>query len=414
MKKRNIVISAALLLCAAGCGIGSTVGKTDSPPGLSAVKGELTLSGQPYRGMGVNYFSLFYRTLKKRDDRSYQGGLENLSKAGIPFVRFMACGFWPVDWELYLNDKESYLRQLDDVVRCAEKNQIGLIPSLFWNMATVPDIVGEPMDQLGNPESKTTAFIRQYTREVVRRYKESPAIWGWEFGNEYNLHVDLPNASSHRPPIWPNLKTAATRTERDELSAEMMLTAYGEFARTVRQYDNHRILITGNSIPRPHAWHNSKEKSWTVDSREEFAGILQRDNPDPFSMLCVHVYPRENNQYSGGFGNLKDLVAGLQTIAVKTKKPLFVGEFGSTQKLGADKEREQFSELVAAVETNNVPLSAVWVFDHSGQDKDWNITFENQRAYMLQAVSEANRRMKGDWSTLHKDKEKAGVQSNER
>ncbi|MDD2600556.1 MAG: cellulase family glycosylhydrolase [Kiritimatiellae bacterium] len=394
MKKRTMVVSAAVLLSAVVHGADAVVQAKDPLPGLSVVNRTLTLKGQQYCGMGVNYFSLFYRSLKKRDDLSYVEGLEALAEAGIPFVRFMACGFWPVDWELYLNDKEGYFSQLDAVVSCAERNQIGLIPSLFWNMATVPDIVGEPMDQLGDPGSKTIAFIRQYTSEIVQRYKDSPAIWGWEFGNEYNLHVDLPNASSHRPPIWRNLKTASTRSERDEVSAEMMLTAYGEFATTVHQYDKHRVLITGNSIPRPSAWHNSKEKSWKVDSREEFAAVLQRDNPDPFSMLCVHVYPRENNQYSGGFGNLADLVAGLQAISVKAEKPLFIGEFGATRELGASQERKLFSEIVAALETNRVALSALWVFDHAGQNQDWNITFDNQRAYMLKEISEANQRMK--------------------
>lgn len=388
------VICVTLLLCTAGCGVSEAADREGgSPSGLSVADGVLMLNNRPYCGMGVNYFSLFSRTLKKSDDLSYAAGLKALAEAQIPFVRFMACGFWPADWDLYLNDRESYFKQLDAIVRCAESNRIGLIPSLFWNMATVPDIVGEPMDQLGNPESKTMAFIRQYTTEVVTRYQDSAAVWGWEFGNEYNLHVDLPNAAAHRPPIWPTLKTAAERSQRDELSAEMMLTAYSEFARTVRQYDRHRVIITGNSIPRPHAWHNSKEKSWKADSREEFISILQRDNPEPFSMICVHLYPQEINQYAGGYATLTDLIVGLQTTSLTLQKPLFVGEFGLPLTAGSESGRLQFAALVAALETSKVPLSALWVFDYSGQDKDWNVTFENQRSYMLKEISQANQRM---------------------
>ncbi len=172
-----------------------------SSPGLSVQKGEVVLQGRRFAGMGANYFSLFYRTIQDASDTSYDRGLAQLAKAGIPFVRFMACGFWPVDWDFYLQDREGYFQCLDGVVASAEKHEMGLIPSLFWNMATVPDIVGEPMDQLGDPHSQTTRFIRQYTEEVVRRYRGSSAVWAWEFGNEYNLHVDLPNASEHRPPI---------------------------------------------------------------------------------------------------------------------------------------------------------------------------------------------------------------------
>lgn len=363
------------------------------PPGLSVQQGQLVLHGKPYRGIGANYYSLFYRTLQNSSDRSYEKQLSRLSKAGIPFVRFMACGFWPVDWDLYLQDKDAYFGRLDRVVRCAEKNHIGLIPSLFWHMATVPDIVGEPMDQLGHADSKTLAFIRNYTREIVTRYRQSPAVWGWEFGNEYNLHVDLPHASQHLPPIWPALKTARKRTPRDALSSEAMLTAFGEFARTVRQYDKHRILITGNSIPRPSAYHNSLERTWQRDSREQFRKILLRDNPDPFDVLCVHVYPRANNDYSAHAKNLPDLIKTLQEISTETEKPLFIGEFGAPSTPDTDADRTRFLELVHAIEAHKVPLSAFWVFDLAAQGKSWNVTFDNERHYMLELVSEANRRL---------------------
>jgi len=326
---------------------------------------------------------------------SYERGLDTLSREGIPFVRFMAGGFWPIDWDLYRQDKNAYFQRLDAVIKCAEANEIGLIPSLFWNMSTVPDIVGESMDQYGNTSSKTIAFVRQYTAEVVQRYRHSSAIWAWEFGNEYNLAVDLPNASEHRPPIWPNLKTALKRTEQDELSSQAMLVAYTEFAETIRKYDTHRILITGNSIPRPSAYHNSKEKTWTKDSSEQFSEILLRDNPDPFQVISVHVYPRTDQTYSAHAKTVTDLVATVQATSLAAGKSLFIGEFGAPTTLGGDQERSEFSVLLNAIEMHKVPLSAFWVFDHPGQSKDWNVTFDNPRQYMLKLVSEANQRIKG-------------------
>ena len=81
--------------------------------GLTVREGQLLLEGQPYSGIGANYFSLFYRTLKDPSDKSYEDGLRQLSEAQIPFVRFMACGFWPVDWDIYLRDRETYFKRLD-------------------------------------------------------------------------------------------------------------------------------------------------------------------------------------------------------------------------------------------------------------------------------------------------------------
>lgn len=367
---------------------------SSQPPGLYVHNGLLMKNDKPYQGIGVNYFSLFMRTLKNPNDTTGETGLRELSEAGIPFARFMCCGFWPVDWDIYLNDKDTYFQRLDKLVQTAEKYNVGLIPSLFWHTATVPDITGEPRNQLGNRNSKTIAFIRQYTTEIVCRYKDSPAIWGWEFGNEYNLDADLPNAAQHRPAVWPKLKTASERTERDELLSRDMLTAFDEFATTVRKYDKNRIIITGNSIPRQSAYHNTSEKSWKQDTLEQFRTVLLRDNPDTFNTICVHIYSNKNNEYAAGTTNFISLIRTVQEIAVNARKPLFIGEFGSSALLGQDIERATFAEILTAVETTHVPLSAFWVFDFSNQDKDFNVTFNNSRAYMLELICSANKRMK--------------------
>ncbi len=393
MKSFTIRNTVVMFFCLAAVAIGAD--QDNPPPGLTVKDGALCQAGKPYRGIGVNYFNLFYRTLKDPADKSYEKGLRQLSEAGIPFVRFLCGGFWPIDWELYLRDKDAYFKLLDEIVRAAENNHIGLIPSLSWNISVMPDIVGEPIDQFGNPDSKTIAFLRQYTREVVTRYRNSPAIWGWEFGNEYNLHADLPNAAQHRPPVWPTLKTALTRTERDELKAAHMLTAFVEFAKTVRSLDSHRTIITGNSVPRYCAWHNVKEKSWKPDSLEQFEEILLRDNPDPIDTLCVHIYPRQGKEpYSAAAKNLTELIDRIQQISRRAKKPVFIGEFGAPATLGKEQERAAFQELIEAIVQYNVPLSALWVFDLSKQDKDWNVTLENERAYMLELVAKANERMR--------------------
>lgn len=226
--------------------------QTTQGPGLTIRDNGLLLkAGAPYRGIGVNYFDAFARTLKDRQDTSYEAGFRVLAAHGIPFARFMCTGFWPAEMELYVKDKAEYFELLDGVVHAAQKHGIGLIPSLFWHMPTVPDLVHESCDQWGNPNSKTHEFMRTYTREVVTRYRDSPAIWGWEFGNEYNLAADLPNAKEHLPPVVPQRGTPQTRSARDILTHEMIRTAFREFAKEIRKIDRTRMICTGNSILRP-------------------------------------------------------------------------------------------------------------------------------------------------------------------
>ncbi len=363
------------------------------PQGLYVRDKILYRNGKPYRGIGANYFSLFSRILQNENDRSSLDNLARLSRAGVPFVRFMCGGFWPVDQKLYFENKAEWFRRLDRVVKAAEIHHIGLIPSLFWNVSTVPDLMGEPLDQLGNPDSRTNAFIRDYTSEIVKRYNHSPAIWGWEFGNEYNLGADLPNASEHRPAIWSNLGTATTRSQRDELQAAWVQVAVTNFARTVRRFDRIRIIETGNAMPRISAWHNSHEKSWDADNEAQFASILARDNPAPNNVISVHIYPDAENRYVAGAASFLDVVGAAQKQAQQLGKPLFVGEFGAQRIVGKDKARADFINCLAALEKHRVPLSAFWVFDFPAQNADWNIDFANERADFIALAVKAHRRM---------------------
>lgn len=345
-------------------------------------QGVLCRDGRPYRAIGINYYQCFEHELTHPGARAYEPAFRVLADHHIPFIRFMACGYWPREMKLYMEDKEAYFRILDDIVRTAERHDLGLIPSLFWSQATLPDLVGEHLDAWGNPGSRTMQFMRTYTREVVTRYKDSPAIWGWEFGNEYNLAADLPNASEHRPPVYPHAGTATTRSTRDDLSHAMIRTAFAEFAREVRRHDPHRrILSTGNSFPRPSAWHQMHEKSWKRDTPEQYEQMLLGDNPDPVDVLSVHAYDHF------------DFALSLQ-IAARSRKPLFVGEFGVP---GHSAEAQAtFTTALKQIEDGPVPLAAVWNYGSggAGPDSEWAILPTGQRFYQLKAIANVNTRLR--------------------
>ena len=347
-------------------------------------KGELLLNGVSFQGIGVNYYDAFERTLGGIARTNYDAGFRELAARKIPFARFSAGGYWPQDWGLYQTNRSQYFARLDGVVKCAGQHGVGLIPSLFWQLSTVPDVVGEPCNRWGRIHSRTIAFMRDYTREVVRRYSQSPAIWGWEFGNEYNLPADLPNASEHRPPVIPGLGTPSHRTAEDDLAQADVRVALREFALEVRKYDSFRVIISGNAFPRASAWHQAKEGSWKQDTREQFAEMLAADNPSPLNTLCVRGY---------------DLIADIgrldqaMTVAKSAKKPLFIGEFGVPGATTAE-SKTRFEAILTAIETHRVPLAALWVFDFDAQALEWNVNATNNRNWQLDSIQQANLRMK--------------------
>jgi hypothetical protein len=367
-------------------------------PALSVENGSLMKEGQPYLGIGVNYFDLFSRTLARPDDTSTLTNLARLRHARIPFVRFMCGGYWPSDQKIYLTNRAAFFERLDRVVHCAETNRVGLIPSLFWFVATVPDLMGEHLDQLGNPKSKSVEFIRDYTTAIVKRYRNSPAIWAWEFGNEYSLDCDLPNAVSHRPPVVPELGTPAMRDERDELKFDQFRIAFQAFAETVRRFDSSRPILTGNAAPRASAWHHVHDRSWTRDSSAQFGEMLLRDNPSPADTITIHVYPEPSGTYPGGATNIDNFLQLAAEFAEKGSKPLFLGEFGASRKSGQKSQLDNCRQLIDAIRKYRIPLAGLWVFDYPAQSADFNVNFETDNAVILEWIARANdeRASRGD------------------
>lgn len=381
-------------MVAAG-GQGLCVSSARAEPGLRVeADGSLELNGRPIRAVGVNYFDAFYRVLKDNSDTSYEQGFAALADHGIPFCRVMFSGFWPIEWQLYFTDKSAYFAHLDAVVASAEQHDIGLIPCLFWAFFTVPDLVGEPCNRLGDPNSATIAFIRQYTMEVVTRYKDSPAIWAWEMGNEYSNIIDLPNADQNRPPTYVNLGNPATRSDEDELTHDMMVVAMQEFANVVRQYDPHRPIEPGHATPRPSAWHQRTELTWVQDTRAEYQTSLLDQTPDPMNMASIHFYPPGPERFGEGSPPPASELLQLSTQAVRTQnKALFVGEFGvsATAFEGDPVQIEAvFRDTLAAIVASDADLAAMWVYDHDNMEGTWNVSTTNDRSWMLVAVGEAN------------------------
>ena len=264
--------------------------QSQSPLGLSVTNGVLTKGGQPYHGIGVNYFDAFYRNILNGSDTSYVQGFDTLQQHNIPFARFSLTGYWPSHFALYNTNKPEFYQRLDAFVDQAAQHNVGLIPSFFWNTFMVPDTVGEPVNSWGNSASRTRQVMRSFTAEVVERYKDSPAIWGWEFGNEFNLSSDLPNAADFRPPVQPTLGTPTSRSASDDLRGDMIHSAMVDFATVVRQHDPGRVISAGNSFMRSSAWNQYTSLSWTIDTPDQSAMMYDWFNPDPMNLVSGHAY----------------------------------------------------------------------------------------------------------------------------
>jgi hypothetical protein len=397
---------------------------------------------------GVNYYDAFLRYIGDVNDTSFVEGFEYLRDHNIPVARVLAAGFWPINWNLYFSDKDEYFRRLDYFVSQAERCGIGLILDLFWSSATVGEIVDDavaagilvsgvdfappvPLNldryghptyaeykrALGRPDSGSNAFITYFTHELVSRYAHSPAIWGWEFGNEYNLSVDHPNLQAMRtrpggpanqgmllPSTSTNMTLLPAWTGPDDLVRADVLVAKENFANTVRSIDTWRLIMSGDAVPRTSAYHNWTEHTWTKDSRAQMAQVLPVDNPAPINTVTVHIYPGNpgdspqiyfsdnpvTNQWLTG--QYKELFDYFVAESAAIGHPLIVGEWGASGDGTTDDEKTTFSRMMQALIDSNVQLSLLWDFDtrnvngkdqwwiHTGQIEGWPAT---PKLYMI-------------------------------
>ena len=387
-------------------GLGSSLCKADGPPvnpvALRVSGGRFLYNEKPACLIGVNYFDGFQRALNGSEAPAverYKRGLKFLREREIPFIRFAATGFYPNEWRLYLDNPEAYYRKLDAFVTEAERQQIGLIPNLFWAFFTVPDICREPISSWGLAESKSRKFMRKFTREFIARYRGRRIIWGWEFGNEYLAEVDLPGPMRQQWAV-PKMGTPPVRVEADKLRHEEVSAAYADFARTVREMDPERPIFTGDTIPRSSAWHLKRGEGWKPDSPDEYEKILAASNPKPLDTIGLHIYHWDVAAAAAGYGlSQQGPEATLQAacrLAERAKQGLWLGEFGC--KVGekdAAARKRQIQAMLDLIVKYRVQLSAYWVFDSDNPDIEiYNTAPGNENAYVFEQIAEASRRLK--------------------
>ncbi|MBE6631975.1 MAG: hypothetical protein E7623_04665 [Ruminococcaceae bacterium] len=269
--------------------------------------GVIRLDGEAYYAMGVNFHGPVSMSLGGIDLDPY---FKTLADNGIPYCRIQFGVFYANEVIMAVNERnrnyEAFYKAMDDVVATAEKYNIGLIASLFWNLDAYATYAKESLDALNDPESRTMGFISSYITKVVGKYKESPAIWAWEIGNEGNLSVDLNTSVYEGSDGTQKIITTDLLTKYYELVGEM-----------IRKEDPYRMITGGDAAPRGSsmALYNTKGGSWSpANSYDDFKTAFQWYTPEPLDTISLHY---------ADVAMIKKYVK----MAKELKIGLFIGEF---------------------------------------------------------------------------------------
>ncbi len=352
--------------------------------GIDVRDGVMYLGEEMVYQAGVNCYNLFNQCFANGySSKKAKETLDILADYGIKVVRFN-CGGYASDYiNGYFAHKTAYINLLREIAEYAETLEIGLIPSFFWLYHAVPDYYDEPIRAWGDADSATVAFLEKYTEDVVRALKDYKAIFAWEFGNEFNLSCDLPNAAEHMPALPTNSKRTK-RTEEDYLSAADVQFALTKFSESILRIDDTgRMITSGNATMRPSQYHQFSDNTWAQDSVLEFKKITAMFAPDGVDTVCEHVYFTSQKT----FGQDLTLAEYLQYATANAKalnKAYFVGEWGG----GTSNERAYYSEIGNAFVEAGVQLALLWNFNVVENSVEYSFSADTERGQMLLEVIE--------------------------
>lgn len=364
----------ALVLAASGLLFGSSPAAADRPRARTQ--------------FGVNTNRLLLDGFQ-RGGHFHLEALQALGRMGIPFARFAASGQWAGDWAQFEADPARHWAGLDTVFAAAEQHGVRLIPAVLWHAAALALHSREPMQAWADPRSRTRQLAHRYTQTFVERYDRSPALMIYEFSNELNDWVDLPNITSFWPKLDPTLPDRK-RVAEDRLSSMQLHAFVQDFARTIRQYSRKPISM-GSNTPRGNAWHLARG-SWELDTRDQVVAQLRAITPPAVDVLSIHLYEVMVGQRGSAFPTLPDLLTTFAAAARLDRRTTLVGEFGVPRLTDRDAERRRFANMVQAIGNAGITYAALWNVSLRSFQPDLDVAPDNDRAYQLAALVAANGR----------------------
>lgn len=213
-----------------------TIAKRGSSPYVSSGKDGFSVNGSSLRFVGTNLYWL--PTLESNDD--IWSVLKNISDTGIKVIRIWAfndvetvpaSGTWfqlVQNGTATINEGPNGLQKLDTIVQMAEQQGLYVIMSLTNNWNAVPNTttigtpdvlasVALPRNTLSNDYGGMDLYVRQfglqnhddfytndkilsafqaYTKVIVLRYFNSPAVFSWELANDARCNSTMPTSAT--------------------------------------------------------------------------------------------------------------------------------------------------------------------------------------------------------------------------
>jgi len=336
-------------------------------PKLTAANGILYLDGDVCDHIGFNYYSAMekeWSNLAYDNGYRYKEDFPILKNRGIKIVKTMMTPFdsstytsvvgnslTAVNANYYLGTVNgsypaySYYNGVDKFLETALDNDVGVILTFNWFYKTIADIFDAGnYSKWNDPNSNSRIHFRMFMNDFVTRYTTGSkanlgeAIAGWSFTNEAEV-------------IFNNSSTSSTSSD---INLEGYLGILSDAKKIVKSLDPYaRIVCAQTTAPIVNARQKDVNSVSSILARyygriHEVADVVELHTyPDNKFMgvtdFVENKYPYRMGAVAGFESFLKEAVR----YAASIRKPLFLGEFGVSQRFNA--ENSDVSPLAVTV-----------------------------------------------------------------
>jgi len=385
--------------------------------GLTVDGANLRLNGTVWRGVGVNHFSLVMGQLQSVGfglGTDYAADIAAIRNTwGLRVIRTCAGMFDYTSWNAGLGNpltpiassvkKQALYAKIDAIVAECERRGVGLIMDLAWSVLGFSQLtyavygVTQSPRMLAHKGSNAYTLMEAYITEFVQRYKNSPAIYGWAFGNEacgfLGCEMDPPwlmdgtgtdgSGNNITYPNWGTKPEGGVYAAADKMGRSEYFQFCRNYVELIQKNDPHGRIVSpgtamGGSFPvgvtTNHNVLADNFTQWQGDKSTNYQPWVCYRVKD-FPIVTQHIYPgcgtnsNPSQWYRDQQRDEGQHITDSAGWAAQVGKPFVLEEFGATcygdvvdgTTFGdTASELANWNRMVTAVRTCKPSLSMGW------------------------------------------------------
>ena len=373
---------------------------------VHAHDGKFYLDGSEYRQIGFNKFDLLLQYMGhegKNGREKSKKALHEIGSHGFRLVRVIGSPFFPSQfYNIFFDEnsskqkekREKFFAIVDEMLDECDRNNLKVVYSIVWNIENFADLGYQDLyEGISDPHSLAYARIKEFTAELVERYKDRKTIAMWEVpGNEYDLSANLKMHPIYKDGIFlprnpdgcknigekyrycfddPLAPGLVVRDYRNNFTFDELAELTGRMAGFTRSIDSNHAIVGGYALARkcavnmyravtgdPRAIDRCEEDDF--DDSVEYIDKLHRG----LDALSVHHYDKI------------ETLSKFQKIAVVLDKPLIIGEFGPNHTVEpydktytSKRSKKEVRRALEVFAKEEISILLFWAY---GDDREFN------------------------------------------